>query len=88
MLIIDLRNSRFTPDNVPEDAWVPIATAHTIVGAGRTTVYRWYAQDRIQGVEIAEGFGAETIHVQVRQVREHYQRTHAKRHAVRRVAPK
>lgn len=83
-MIINLSKSDYTPENVPDHAWVPLAQAHLIVGVGKATVYRWYAHDRLQYREIATNSRALTLHVNAGDVRELYKRMRSKTHAARR----
>ncbi|MAB81721.1 hypothetical protein [Microbacterium sp. UBA3394] len=85
-MIVDLSTSDYTPTTVPDGAWVPLSQAHLIVAAGKATVYRWYAQDRLTARELAVNARATTLHVNAGDVRELYKRLRSKRHAERRRA--
>lgn len=70
MLIIDFRTSHFTPEDVPDFAWVPLGSAHLIVGRARATIYRWVQEDRLATIESGEAGKALKLHVCAGHVRE------------------
>ena len=83
-MILDPRSAAIPLHSIPDDAWIPIATAHVLVSVGKSTVYRWYADDRIAGREFAVNTGGTTLHVRAGDVRELYERLSTRRHAGRR----
>ena len=87
-MIIDPRETGTPPNQIPDEAWVPIATAHILVACGKSSVYRWYAEDRIAGREIAINTSGATLHVRAGDVRELFRRMRSKRHAAQRARRK
>lgn len=83
-MILDPRTAGIPLHAIPDDAWVPIATAHALVGVGKSSVYRWYADDRLEGREFGISLGGTTLHVRAGDVRELHERLSVRRHAGRR----
>lgn len=80
-MIIDPRVTQTPPEQIPDAAWMPIATAHILVGCGKSSVYRWYTEDRLEGRELVINGHGGILHVRAGDVRELFKRMRSHRHS-------